>query len=107
MNIDQYKLRDVRRYVIRCWELYKCNICEPPEGTYFAWQHLKSIRWLGLYRIGGPVVLKNKIIMVAHNHTKRGDIWIAPIDATRQETAGNKYIITIRECLEKLILENK
>lgn len=107
MNIDQYRFRDIRKYVIRCWELGKCDICEPPEGTYFAWQSIGKIKWIGLYGDGGDIHWKNKIITIAHNHTKANDIWIGPIDATRSETRNNKYIAIVRENLQNLILPNQ
>lgn len=106
MKIDQYKFRNIRKYVNECWSRNACMICLPPQGTFFGWESLKDIRWIGLYHIGGAINYTNRIIMVAHNHTKLGDIWVAPIDATRPETANNKYIVEIRERLEKLVLTN-
>lgn len=104
MKVDQYRYRNIRRYVTECFRRGECRICAPPEGTYFDWERIKNIEWIGLYWTSGKTNYKNRIIMVAHNHTKNNDIWIAPFDATKPETIDNRYIKIIRDRLENLVL---
>lgn len=99
MKLTHYTHRKIREYVINCFRLGKRDICAPPPGTIFNWQIVGSITALSLFTMTGK-----RVITIAHNHTKNGDIWVGPIDATRIETANDPSIKYIKEQLERLIL---
>jgi hypothetical protein len=49
----------------------------------------------------------DKIIIIAHNHTMKGDVWVAPIDATQPNIILSPYVRYIKNQLELGLIPNK